>query len=146
MLAVVVSSVCVAPAMATQDFGKQVEEGLNEKSLKWFGFGPPLQQSANTPQSMEPGDEAVEVAGRLQVSLISEKVGVDADMIALWPDSEHPTHAIICNEIDGTEAGAAASVHYRIQEIRRGDRSDGLVCSALSRDCAEIVLAEGRAI
>ena len=31
------------------------------------GFGSPLQQSANTPQNIDPGEEAVEV-GKLQVS------------------------------------------------------------------------------
>jgi hypothetical protein len=136
LLAVAVSGVCVAPAMvAASDFGKRIENLLNASSFKWFGFGSPLQQSANTPQNTDPGDEAVEVAGRLQVKLISEEVGVDADMIALWPDSEHPTHAIICNEIDGTEAGAAASVQ-RV-ELDSGTVSDmvfGLVsCDPVRR-------------
>lgn len=112
-----------APAMvAASDFGKRIEDRLNARSFKWFGFGSPLQQSANTPQNMDPGDEAVEVTGKLQVKLISAEVGVDADMIALWPDSGHPTHAIICNEIDGTEAGAAASVQ-RV-ELASGTVSD----------------------
>jgi hypothetical protein len=84
LLAVTVLDVCVAPAMvAASDFGKRIENLLNASSFKWFGFGSPLQQSANTPQNTDPGDEAVEVAGKLQVRLVSEEIGVDADMIAL---------------------------------------------------------------
>jgi len=39
---------------------------------------------------MDPGDEAVEVAGKLQVKLISAEVGVDADMIARWSTARRP--------------------------------------------------------
>ncbi|HEY3232588.1 MAG TPA: hypothetical protein VGJ87_25375, partial [Roseiflexaceae bacterium] len=69
------------------------------------------------PSSTEPGNKAVAVAGGLSVKLVSDKVGENADMIALWPNDERPTHTIICNEIDGTAAGAPASV----QRVRLSD-------------------------
>ena len=68
-------------------------------------------------RSTRPGDLAVEVAGDLRVRVISSRVGENADMIALWPDDANPTHAIICNEINGTVAGAPASV----QRVRLSD-------------------------
>jgi secreted PhoX family phosphatase len=51
-------------------------------------------------------------------------------MMALWPDDANPTHAIICNEIDGTVAGAPASV-------QRVQLSDGQVADMVSglRSC-----------
>ncbi len=78
--------------------------------------------SATTPSSTEPGPNAVQVAGGLKAQLVSDKVGENADMIALWPDDAHPTHAIFCNEIDGTVAGAPATVQ-RVQ-LSNGQVSD----------------------
>src|SRR5262249_55048672 len=70
----------------------------------------PVEASATTPSFTGPGEDAVEVAKRLSVRVASSTVGSNGDMIALWPDDTNPTHAIICNEIDGTAPGAAASV------------------------------------
>jgi len=32
------------------------------------------------------------------VSLVSRSVASAADQIALWPDSDHPTHLFVCDE------------------------------------------------
>src|SRR5262245_31592373 len=107
------------PALShsAEDVGVRVEDSLHRFSRALFGFGNPVAESANTPSSTKAGDLAVEVAGDLRVRVISSKVGENADMIALWPDDANPTHAIICNEINGTVAGAAASV----QRVRLSD-------------------------
>ena len=107
------------PALShsAEDVGVRVEDSLQRFSRALFGFGNPVAESANTPTNTKPGDLAVEVAGDLRVRVISSKVGENADMIALWPDDANPTHAIICNEINGTAAGAAASV----QRVRLSD-------------------------
>src|SRR5262247_2098248 len=107
------------PALShsAEDVGVRVEDSLHRFSRALFGFGNPVAESANTPSSTKAGDLAVEVAGDLRVRVISSKVGDNADMIALWPDDANPTHAIICNEINGTVAGAAASV----QRVRLSD-------------------------
>ncbi|HEX9438844.1 MAG TPA: hypothetical protein VF909_04135, partial [Roseiflexaceae bacterium] len=99
------------------DPGADYEGELREHSRDLFGFGKPVAASASTPSSTEPGNKAVAVAGSLSVKLVSDKVGENADMIALWPNDKRPTHAIICNEIDGTTAGAPASV----QRVRLSD-------------------------
>src|SRR5215510_5175413 len=107
------------PALShsAEDVGVRVEDSLHRFSRALFGFGNPVTESADTPSSTKAGDLAVEVAGDLRVRVISSKVGDNADMIALWPDDTNPTHAIICNEINGTIAGAAASV----QRVRLSD-------------------------
>lgn len=102
---------------SAEDNGVREEDSLQRRSRALFGFGNPVAESANTPSSTKAGDLAVEVAGDLRVRVISSKVGENADMIALWPDDANPTHAIICNEINGTVAGAAASV----QRVRLSD-------------------------
>jgi secreted PhoX family phosphatase len=117
----VVSALGVLAAVATvaaalpqfvrlSDPGAAYERNLNDKSEAYFGFGQPVVSSATTPSSTVPGPQAVEVAKALSVRLASNRVGENADMIALWPDKVHPTHAIFCNEINGTVSGAPASV------------------------------------
>jgi secreted PhoX family phosphatase len=88
-----------------------------------FGIGTPLAESG-TGVSGAPGPEVVQAADGLTVTLVSDQVGIDADMIALWPDSTAPTHAIICNEVDGSEEGAQASVQ-RV-DLASGDVTDML--------------------
>jgi hypothetical protein len=103
--------------LAADDPGLQYEQSLQNRSQPLFGFGHPVAESAKTPSSTLPGDQTVEVVQNLQVRVMSSTVGEDADMIALWPDDANPTHAIICNEIDGTAAGAPATV----QRVRLSD-------------------------
>src|SRR5262245_50421181 len=107
----------IALAASAQDSGAKYEDSLQARSRVLFGFVKPVEKSADTPSSTTPGDLAVEVAGNLKVRVVSSNVGENADMIALWPDDANPTHAIICNEINGTVAGAAASV----QRVRLSD-------------------------
>jgi secreted PhoX family phosphatase len=112
--AVLITSVTIAAASPRfdqlPDPGAKYERELNDNSKDFFGFGKPVAQSANTPTNTEPGDKAVVLAKGLKARVASDRVGENADMIALWPDNAQPTHAIICNEIDGTVAGAPASV------------------------------------
>jgi hypothetical protein len=103
--------------LAAEDPGLQFEQSLQTRSQPLFGFGQPVEESANTPSSTAPGDQAVEVAQNLQVRVLSSTVGEDADMITLWPDDANPTHTIICNEVDGTTPGSPASV----QRVRLSD-------------------------
>src|SRR5262245_15790250 len=82
------------------DPGASYEASLGNQSQPLFGFGHPVDQSANTPSNTEPGPQAVTVAQGLNVSLVSSSVGENADMIALWPNDANPEYAIICNEIN----------------------------------------------
>jgi secreted PhoX family phosphatase len=129
---------CAVPAVAVlstpvlshsaDDVGVRVEDSLQRFSRALFGFGNPVAESADTPSSTKAGDLAVEVAGDLRVRVISSKVGENGDMIALWPDDAKPTHAIICNEINGTVTGAPASVQrVRLSDGQVEDMVFGLV-------------------
>ena len=104
-------------ALSTADPGAAYQDQLAAQSKALYGFGHPLDHELSTTTFDGPGDQAVELAGGLQATLVSDLVGEDADMIALWPDDAHPTYAIICNEIDGSAAGTPATV----QRVRLSD-------------------------
>jgi uncharacterized protein DUF839 len=99
------------------DPGADYQDELRAHAHDLFGFGKPVGASASTPSSTEPGDRAVVVARGLKVKVVSDKVGENADMIALWPNDNQPTYAIICNEIDGTPGRSPATV----QRVRLSD-------------------------
>jgi hypothetical protein len=130
---------------SADDVGVRLEDSLQRFSRALFGFGNPVAESADTPSSTKAGDLAVEVAGDLRVRVISSKVGENADMIALWPDDAKPTHAIICNEIDGTVSGAPASVQrVRLSDGQVEDMVFGLVsCDPVRRTAwGTVIVAE----
>lgn len=100
----------VVMGLSKADPGADYQHLLGAQSQPLFGFGAPLAASATAPSSSLPGNLAVDVAKGLKVTLVSDRVGENPDMIALWPNDTHPTHAIICNEIDGTGYGSPATV------------------------------------
>src|SRR5262245_29786436 len=112
----------IALAASVQDSGAKCEISLQARSRVLFGFVKPVDKSADTPSSTTPGDLAVEVAGNLKVRVVSSNVGENADMIALWPDDTNPTHAIVCNEINGTAAGSPATIQS--VDLATGDVDD----------------------
>jgi secreted PhoX family phosphatase len=92
------------------DPGNAYERYLQVQSPALYGFGKPVANSANTPSTTVPGNQAVSVAQGLNVQTVSSSVGEDADQIAFWPNDRNPQYSIICNEIDGTASGSPASV------------------------------------
>jgi Bacterial protein of unknown function (DUF839) len=96
-LVVVIGGTVVA--LSKSDPGADYQHQLAAQSEAIFGFGHPLDDAASGAFS-GPGDQAVETAKGLSVRLVSSSVGQNADMIALWPNDDHPTHAIICNEVN----------------------------------------------
>src|SRR5262245_34429126 len=85
-----------------------------------FGIGTPVDASA-TGVFAGPAVDAVTVASGLTVSLVSDQVGLNPDMIALWPDNSAPTHAIFCNEIDPSEVDQAS---VQLVDLQSGDVID----------------------
>ncbi len=96
-------------ALTKQDPGAAYIHDISAQSQALFGFGKPL-ATGLTGTFTGPGDQAVELATGLSARLVTDRVGKNADMIALWPDDENPTYAIVCNEINGTLPGAPATV------------------------------------
>jgi hypothetical protein len=89
-------------ALSKSDPGAGYEHSLWAQSKVIYGFGHPLEAGATNGANEAPGAAAVEAAQGLNVSVVSDLVGEDADMIALWPNDNAPTQAFICNEIDST--------------------------------------------
>lgn len=102
-LAIAVIAAGSVYALNASDPGAAYESSLATQSKPLFGFGHPLDAGA-TGETDAPGAGGVEAAKGLTVSVASDLVGENADMIALWPDDENPTQAIICNEINSTTA------------------------------------------
>jgi secreted PhoX family phosphatase len=79
-----------------QDFGLSVEQALKEHALELFGV------RALTHSALGPFDgdaaSALQVAEPLTVTVVSTAIGPNADMIALWPNDDRPTHLFTCVE------------------------------------------------
>jgi hypothetical protein len=112
-----------AYALAKSDPGADYLHQLAAQSNAIFGFGTPLNGGIKGTFD-GPGDQAVELAQGLEAHLVSDKVGEDADMIALWPKDDHPTHAIICNEIDSTVGDGIGVGTVQRVELATGDVED----------------------
>jgi hypothetical protein len=111
-------------ALSRQDPGAAYIHDLSAQSQALFGFGHPLDRAVSGAFT-GPGDQAVQLAGGLTASIVTDKVGAVADMIALWPNDATPTDAIVCNEIDGSTPGSAATV-------QRVHLADGAVTDMIS--------------
>jgi secreted PhoX family phosphatase len=90
-------------AIASQDFGLQVENLLKHHSKGEFGVGTPLDHSSSTQitqqQALDDPTKLVTLAGGLTAHVVTSGVAPNVlDMIALWPDDTHPEWLIECNE------------------------------------------------
>ena len=88
-----------------------------------YGIGTPVPASG-TGVTGAPALDAIQLASGLKATLVSDQVGLVADMIGLWPDGAAPTHAIICNENDPEELDQAS--------VQLVDLSTGAVTDMLS--------------
>jgi hypothetical protein len=109
----------VTRARADADFGLTVQHLLNTFSWQWFGVSEPLEESALGPFTELDNTQALEVAKSLQVSAVSNATSPLADMIALWPNDEHPTHLFVC-----VENSFSGDSNPDIVSVRRVDLSD----------------------
>ena len=105
------------------DFGVWRDGQLRAFARQLFGVDRPLKESSH--ESVDAATAGADprtlatVARGLHVRVVTNaaNAGANLDMIALWPNSEHPTHLIVCNETDNPmEPG--------VQRIRL---SDGVV-------------------
>ncbi len=122
-----------AAIAGSSDPGADYNDLLSAKSQPLFGFGHPL--DAGVAGTFDgPGDEAVELAKGLKATLVTDAIGRRADMIALWPDDAHPTHAIICNEIDtaNPNAGGSPNPDFGKATVQRVRLSDGEVTDMMT--------------
>jgi secreted PhoX family phosphatase len=86
------------------DWGLYVQRQLNSNSELLFGVGTPLSKSALGPYVDADSTNAIRVAGRLRVSLVSSAVHFSTDQIVLWPNDNRPTHLFVCDESSSNPA------------------------------------------
>src|SRR5258706_727472 len=105
-MAAVVGLASSAVASGDFDFGRSGDLQLRAHATLFFGLSEPL--SASSTESVDQGTAEADptslatVAHGLDVQVASSQadLGSNIDMIALWPDAAHPTHLIVCNEVD----------------------------------------------
>lgn len=96
-----VAGTVVAAENKPMDFGMKVQHLLNAQSEKLFGFDEPLQESFDGHTGRMAGqnaDDLILLAEGLEATILTREAGDKADMFALWPNEETPTHAIFCIE------------------------------------------------
>jgi hypothetical protein len=106
------------------------------KSQPLFGFGHPLEDGIAGAFD-GPGDKAGARQGLKATS--SRTPSAVGDMIALWPDDAHPTHAIIRNEIDTAARRSAApqtDFGSAVQSAAVGRRGHHMMTGHNARTCA----------
>jgi hypothetical protein len=108
-------------AAAVSDFGVRRDERLRDQSEQLFGVGKPLQASSSKQltqqEALADPTRLVSLAGGLHAHVaVLSAAAPTIDQISFWPDDEHPTHLIFCNE-QGTA----------VPGLLRARLSDGLV-------------------
>jgi hypothetical protein len=100
MIALAVS-MATASAVSAADFGMDVQNLLNAKSEKLFGFEKPLAASETVHVPRVSGQNAgdlIKLADGLHAEIVSRQVAQNSDMFAFWPNDKKPTHLITCIE------------------------------------------------
>jgi len=97
-------------AYAVSNFGIFVQQLLRDHAQSEFGVIMPLEESSArqlTEAEAEVNPLAlVTLSQSLRARVVtSTPVAQNIDMIALWPNSQQPTHLIACNEAETTDAG-----------------------------------------
>jgi hypothetical protein len=117
-----------AGASAGFDFGTWRDRQLTTDSQRLFGVKKPLKESSkeSVDQATAEADPTslATVANGLHVEVATSdpNAGANIDMIALWPNDSHPSHLIVCNEVDDTT----------LPGVQRVRLSDGSVETILS--------------
>ena len=119
-IALLVGVASGAGAWSGFDFGVWRDLELRAGSRLLFGIGKPLKESSTETVDAATAEADPRVLATLAKGLRASVVttaanaGANLDMIALWPNSAHPTHLIACNETaEATEPG--------VQRIRLSD-------------------------
>ena len=90
-------------------FGVERDQDLAKNSEKLFGVGKPLAESstASITQAEAQADptKLATLAKKLKARVVTTQGPAVDDQISLWPNDEHPTHLIVCNEQGTTAPG-----------------------------------------
>jgi secreted PhoX family phosphatase len=96
-----------AAALAGQDWGSKQQSDTEAHAMSLFGVNKIVAESSQTSidaaTAKADPTKLITLAQGLTARVVTTASGSNTDMMALWPDSEHPTHIINCNE-SGTSA------------------------------------------
>ena len=129
----VLGAALLAPAaLIAADFGAEREASLKQHSNELFGFGTPLDSSADfagytgRTSSQVPGD-LITLAGGLQMEFLTRAAANKTDMMSLWPhESASATHLITCVE-GGAESNLGGNADKYNPSVQRINLSTGAV-------------------
>jgi hypothetical protein len=98
--AIAITAILAGPRVfaAPFDWGLFVQNQLKAHSWDLFGIFDPLDESALGPFTDPNSVNAIQLASPLHATLVSSAVHTSADMIAMWPDDDNPTHLYVCDE------------------------------------------------
>ena len=101
-------------------FGVQRDQELQDHSEKLFGVGKPLAESSSVQltqaQAQADPTKLATLAKKLKARVVTTQGPAVDDQIALWPNSEKPTHLIVCNE-QGTTAPGVVRIDLATGEV-----------------------------
>ena len=83
------------------DWGLFAQNQLKAHAWTLFGIVDPLDESELGPFTDPDSVSAIKLASPLHATLVSKATHTSGDMIAMWPDDEHPTHLYVCDEAGG---------------------------------------------
>jgi hypothetical protein len=134
LVAVAVAIASSAGAFGGFDFGLWRDAQLRIFARHLYGVDKPLQESSH--DSVDQGTAEADprtlasVAKGLHVHVATSasNAGANLDMIALWPDSWHPTHLIVCNETDDASLPGVSAIRLS------GRRGQTILSGALDCD------------
>jgi secreted PhoX family phosphatase len=109
LASVLAFSAAAATAKFDLGFGVDRDQELAKNSEKLFGVGKPLDESstASITQAQAQADPTrlATLAKKLKARVVTTQGPAVDDQITLWPNREHPTHIIVCNEEGTTRPG-----------------------------------------
>ncbi len=99
----------VALANGNDGFGLFRDAQLANRSPQLFGVGMPLPSSSTKQltkaQAKADPTKLVTLAKGLTAHVVTSQGGFESDQISFWPNAQHPTTLIACNESDPSEIG-----------------------------------------
>ena len=135
-------------AQSSLDFGSWRDNNLANKSQELFGVDKPIAesstQSITQAEALSDPTRLATLAKGLKAHVVTTQGPAVDDQISLWPNSEHPTYLIACNEQGASDPGlvrielATGTVSTIVTGTNscdpRGARRGGRSCSVRKPD------------
>lgn len=116
-----------AEKRADADFGLAVEKMLDARANNLFGFRHPLKSPVQVHVPRVPDQNAydlMQLVPTLRARILTRSAADKVDMIALWPGSASPTHAMFCikgsSEVIGSLPSGIKKLNPSVQAVDIG--------------------------